>query len=127
MSSSELPNVENNASEPVPEAKPIDRAAKEAEERKRLPPGQRTYRRVELPTPEMMQQDEFMNNCATRTILSAGMGSALGVVFGIFMGTMESSVRVCMYLYVFTAVPPPPHIFTFPHNSSTLCRPSMVH
>ena len=77
----------------VPEAPTkADIDANTREERKRLPPGLRTYRRIELPTPEMMQQEEFMNNCATRTVLSAVMVSALGVVFGIFMGTMESSV-----------------------------------
>ena len=83
----------NATSDAVPEA-PVVNAVEEAKaERKRLPPGQRKYRRVELPTPEQMVQDEFMNNCGTRTVLSAVMGSGLGVLFGIFMGTMETSVR----------------------------------
>ena len=97
MAEEQQPGVEASAatSAPVPEAPTkADIAAKEREERRRLPPGQRVYRRVDLPTPEMMQQEEFMNNCATRTGLSAVMGSALGVVFGIFMGTMESSVSL---------------------------------
>jgi hypothetical protein len=34
-----------------------------------------------------------MNNCAVRTALSGVMGSGLGVLFGVFMGTMDSSVR----------------------------------
>ena len=33
-----------------------------------------------------------MNNCAVRTVLSGGMGMVLGVVFGIFMGTMDGAV-----------------------------------
>lgn len=94
MAEEQQPSAEASAatSAPVPEAPTkADIATKEREERRKLPPGQRVYRRVDLPTPEMMQQEEFMNNCATRTALSAVMGSALGVVFGIFMGTMESS------------------------------------
>ena len=79
-------------SEAVPEASVPDTKSAN-DERKRLPPGLRTYRRVELPTPEQMAQDEFMNNCGTRTVLSAVMGSGLGVLFGIFMGTMDTSVR----------------------------------
>jgi hypothetical protein len=77
----------------VPEASLANPAEDAKAERKRLPPGLRTYRKVELPTPEQMAQDEFMNNCGTRTVLSAVMGSGLGVLFGIFMGTMETSVR----------------------------------
>jgi hypothetical protein len=33
-----------------------------------------------------------MNNCATRTALSGVMGLGLGVLFGIFMGTMDGAV-----------------------------------
>lgn len=31
-----------------------------------------------------------MNNCAVRTVLSAVLGSGMGVMFGIFMGTMDT-------------------------------------
>lgn len=62
-------------------------------EKEKLPPGWRKYNKVELPTPEQIAQEDFMNNCAVRTVLSGAMGSVLGVVFGIFMGTMDSSVR----------------------------------
>ena len=40
-----------------------------------------------------MMQEDFMNNCATRTILSGVLGAGLGVAFGIFMGTMDTAVR----------------------------------
>ena len=31
-----------------------------------------------------------MNNCVVRTILSAVLGSGMGVMFGVFMGTMDT-------------------------------------
>lgn len=51
------------------------------------------YRVVQIPTAEQIVQEDFMNNCAVRAILSGVMGSMLGVAFGIFMGTMDSTVR----------------------------------
>lgn len=41
-----------------------------------------------------------MNNCATRTALSGVMGLGLGVLFGIFMGTMDGAVRIWFALLV---------------------------
>jgi hypothetical protein len=35
-------------------------------------------------------QEDFMNNCVVRTVLSAVLGSGMGVMFGIFMGTMDT-------------------------------------
>lgn len=35
-------------------------------------PHKKTYRKIELPTPEQLAQEEFMNNCATRTVLAGG-------------------------------------------------------
>eukprot|EP00887_Chlorella_sp_A99_P001415 scaffold8.g1415.t1 len=32
-----------------------------------------------------------MNNCAVRTVLSCVMGAGLGVMFGLFMGTMDGA------------------------------------
>lgn len=43
---------------------------------------------------ETMMQEEFMNNCATRTVLSGVMGLGLGVLFGIFMGSMDGAVSL---------------------------------
>jgi len=63
------------------------------EPKKKLKPGAPgKYRQVQLPTAEMIAQEDFMNNCAVRTVLSAGMGSLLGLAFGVFMGTMDTSV-----------------------------------
>lgn len=55
-----------------------------------LPPGLRRYRRLEAPTQEQIASEDFMNNCVVRTILSAVLGSGMGVMFGIFMGTMDT-------------------------------------
>lgn len=49
----------------------------------------KTYAQLQLPSPEQMAQEEAMNNCGVRTVLSGVMGAGLGVVFGIFMGTMD--------------------------------------
>ena len=59
---------------------------------KKLPPGQRKYKQMQMPTAEQIASDDFMNNCAVRTGLSGVMGSGLGLLFGVFMGTMDSSV-----------------------------------
>ncbi|KAK9852835.1 hypothetical protein WJX84_011726 [Apatococcus fuscideae] len=55
------------------------------------PPSRKTFKRVSVPTPEEQIQEDSMNNCAVRTVLSGGMGMVLGVVFGIFMGTMDGA------------------------------------
>ena len=49
----------------------------------------KTYPQLQLPSPEQMAQEDAMNNCGVRTVLSGVMGAGLGVVFGIFMGTMD--------------------------------------
>lgn len=38
-------------------------------------------------------QGDFMNNCVVRTVLSAVLGSGMGVMFGVFMGTMDTVRR----------------------------------
>jgi import inner membrane translocase subunit TIM22 len=68
------------------------------------PPGgkakeRKVYHQIQLPSQEQMMWDEFMNNCATRTVMSGVMGMGLGVVFGIVMGSMDSAV---------TPLPTPP-------------------
>mmetsp|Transcript_10144 Transcript_10144/g.30425 ORF Transcript_10144/g.30425 Transcript_10144/m.30425 type:complete len:191 (+) Transcript_10144:366-938(+) len=54
-------------------------------------PGKKKYPVIVPPTPEMMMQEDLMNNCATRTVLSGVMGLGLGVLFGIFMGSMDAT------------------------------------
>jgi import inner membrane translocase subunit TIM22 len=58
------------------------------------------YRRLEPVTPEQLAQEDLMNNCLVKTIISGVMGSGLGLVFGVFMGAMDSAVSsaaTCMH------------------------------
>ncbi|KAL4425000.1 hypothetical protein ABPG77_002885 [Micractinium sp. CCAP 211/92] len=73
----------------VPEA-PSSSGSKSRGDQTDLPPGLRKYRRLEAPTAEQIASEDFMNNCAVRTVLSAVLGSGMGVMFGIFMGTMDT-------------------------------------
>lgn len=82
MSTSEVPE---GRSDPVTSSDAII-------DNKNLPPGLRKYRRVDLPSPEQLAQEEFMNNCAVRTVMATVMGSVMGVAFGVFMGTMDHAV-----------------------------------
>ena len=50
------------------------------------------YERLQMPSGEEIMQQEFMNNCAVRTVISGVMGSALGLLFGVVMGSMDSAV-----------------------------------
>ncbi|KAI3436827.1 hypothetical protein D9Q98_006237 [Chlorella vulgaris] len=59
-----------------------------------LPPGRRTYRRLEAPTAEQIASEDFMNNCVVRTIMSAVMGGGMGVLFAVFMGTMDTGSTI---------------------------------
>lgn len=51
------------------------------------------YSRIEPVTPEQLAQEDLMNNCAVKTVISGIMGSVLGAAFGIFMGAMDTAVR----------------------------------
>lgn len=44
-----------------------------------------------LPTPEQIAQEDLLNNCFVRTVISGIMGGGLGVVFGLFTSTLEGS------------------------------------
>ncbi len=58
------------------------------------PKKKREYARIEPTTPEQLVQEDMINNCAVKTVISGVMGSALGVAFGIFMGAMDSAVSI---------------------------------
>lgn len=85
--------LEGNASEQLATGAAAEASPEPASKpKKRRKPGSpNMYNRIEMPTPEMMASEDFMNNCAVRTIMSTVMGAGLGVMFGIFMGTMDTS------------------------------------
>ncbi|CAL8467138.1 g6674 [Coccomyxa elongata] len=49
------------------------------------------YTRIEPTTPEQLAQEDLMNNCAVKTVVSGVMGSFLGAAFGVFMGAMDTA------------------------------------
>ena len=57
-------------------------------------PKRKEYARIEPPSPEQLVQEDMINNCAVKTVISGIMGSALGICFGVFMGAMDSAVRL---------------------------------
>ena len=68
----------------------------------------KVYKKLDPVTPEQLAQEELMNNCLVKTVISGVMGSALGLVFGVFMGAMDSAVgpvlpaHVCSTVHVCT-------------------------
>lgn len=72
-----------------------DESIPNVEQGQPAPKGKRKYQQLQMPTADQIASEDFMNNCAVRTILSGVMGSGLGVLFGVFMGTMDSSVSWC--------------------------------
>lgn len=63
------------------------------------PKPKKEYRKLEPVTPEQLAQEDLMNNCLVKTIISGVMGSGLGLVFGVFMGAMDSAVRHCLHMH----------------------------
>ena len=51
--------------------------------------GPKTYKRVEMPTPDQIAMDDLMNNCVVKTVMATVMGSVLGAAMGIFFGAFE--------------------------------------
>ena len=45
-----------------------------------------------MPTPEQIALDDFMNNCAVKTVLATVMGGFLGATMGIFFGAFEPTM-----------------------------------
>lgn len=53
------------------------------------PPPPKTYKRVEMPTPDQIMMDDLMNNCLVKTVMATVMGGVLGAAMGIFFGAFE--------------------------------------
>jgi|AntAceMinimDraft_12_1070368.scaffolds.fasta_scaffold102580_1 hypothetical protein len=54
--------------------------------------GPKTYKRVEMPTPDQIAMDDVMNNCGVKTVMATVMGCVLGAAMGIFFGAFEPMV-----------------------------------
>ena len=63
----------------------------------------KVYKQLALPNPEQIMQEDFMNNCAVRTVMSGVMGAGLGAVFGVVMGSMDTGVRRWLYVVLLYA------------------------
>jgi mitochondrial import inner membrane translocase subunit TIM22 len=85
--------AEANSDGPPPEIDPPPSTGESASPPSKPKKPKKEYKVVQMPTAEQIQQEDFMNNCAIRAVVSGVMGSMLGVVFGIFMGTMDTTVR----------------------------------
>lgn len=83
-SSSPVPSADPSAQEP-PATQPTNKGKPKKE-----------YRQMQMPTPEQIVQEDMMNNCGIRTVMSGVMGMGLGLVFGVVMGSMDAGVSVCI-------------------------------
>lgn len=86
--------ADTTPTDPVPDAGTSD-PVPEASTSETVPPARKplskqfNYQRLELPTPEQMQQQDGMNNCVVRALMAGAGGLVLGAGFGIVMGAMD--------------------------------------
>ena len=93
-------DVASSSSSPVPSADPpvqLPEASPEKPAVKGKP--KKEYRQIQMPSAEQIVQEDMMNNCGIRTVMSGVMGMGLGVLFGVVMGTMDAGVS--LYTSVF--------------------------
>ena len=93
-------NATSSSSSPVPSADPpaqLPEASPEKPAVKGKP--KKEYRQIQMPSAEQIVQEDMMNNCGIRTVMSGVMGMGLGVLFGVVMGTMDAGVS--LYTSVF--------------------------
>ena len=88
--------TENAAPSPVPSADPPAQQLADVPAQQAAVKGKpkKEYRQIQMPTPEQIVQEDMMNNCGLRTVMSGVMGMGMGVLFGIVMGTMDAGVRL---------------------------------
>lgn len=64
-------------------------------------PAGKKYPQLQMPSYEQMMQQDMMDNCAVKSIISGVMGGALGVAFGIFTASLDASGGVSNRKYMF--------------------------
>jgi hypothetical protein len=52
------------------------------------------FQQLSFPTFEQMMAEDAMNNCGVRSAIACAGGAVLGVAFGIFMGSVDTGVRL---------------------------------
>ena len=82
-----------SSSSPVPSADPSAQETPAPQPTNKGKP-KKEYRQIQMPTPEQIVQEDMMNNCGIRTVMSGVMGMGLGLVFGVVMGSMDAGVSV---------------------------------
>lgn len=50
------------------------------------------FQTITPPSYEMMMQEDIMNNCGVKSVMSGVMGGALGAAFGIFTASLDTGV-----------------------------------
>ncbi len=83
-----------SSSSPVPSADPPSADSPPQQPASKVKP-KKEYRQIQMPTAEQIVQEDTMNNCAIRTVMSGVMGMGLGLVFGVVMGSMDAGVSPC--------------------------------
>lgn len=86
------PEASTSDASPSGEASTSDAVSPDATKKKRPAEAPKTYKKVEMPTPEQIALDDFMNNCAVKTVLATVMGGFLGATMGIFFGAFEPTM-----------------------------------
>ena len=89
-------NDASSSSSPVPSADAPAEQLPETPPQKPAVKGKpkKEYRQIQMPSAEQIVQEDMMNNCGIRTVMSGVMGMGLGVLFGVVMGTMDAGVSL---------------------------------
>lgn len=49
------------------------------------------YKQLELPNPMAIMQQDAMDNCAVKTVMSGVMGGMFGAAFGLFSASLDNA------------------------------------
>lgn len=55
------------------------------------------FKPLQMPSYEQMLQQDAMDNCAVKSVIAGAMGAVLGVAFGVFTASLDTSVSVHMH------------------------------
>lgn len=52
------------------------------------------YKPLQMPTYDLIMQEDMMNNCGVKSVIAGVMGGVLGVAFGVFTASLDTQVGV---------------------------------